>query len=104
MLINNLMADRPGGGGSVPEPAYEFDAFMSYSHAADGQLAPTLEQNLRGFALPFWKRLWRPHSLRVFRDETTLQMTPHLWPTIQNGLDKSRFFILLASPEAAQWA
>ena len=70
---------------------------MSYSHAADGTLAPALESQLRLFAKPFWKR----RSLRVFRDETTLQSTPHLWPTIRDALDKAKCFILLASPEAA---
>ncbi len=27
---------------------------------------------------------------------------PHLWRSIQDALDSSRFFILLASPESAQ--
>ena len=33
---------------------YEYDAFMSYSHAADDKLAPVLESELRRFAKPFW--------------------------------------------------
>jgi WD40 repeat protein len=40
-------------------------------------------------------------SLRVFRDETSLSVTPSLWPSIQRALDESEFFILFASPEAA---
>jgi len=39
--------------------------------------------------------------LRVFRDDTSLSATPHLWPTIEQALGQSRFLILLASPEAA---
>ncbi len=83
------------------KPGRTYDAFISYSHAADAQLAPAIERGLRGFALPFWRRLVRLWSLRIFRDETTLAMTPHLWPTIVSGLDRSRHFVLLASPEAA---
>jgi len=37
----------------------------------------------------------------VFRDDTSLSATPHLWPSIEQALGQSRFLILLASPEAA---
>ena len=80
--------------------SYEYDAFMSYSHAASGAFAPVLEERLRVFANPFWRR----RMLRIFRDESTLQMTSHLWPTIKDALDKSKFFILLAAPQAAESA
>jgi hypothetical protein len=78
-----------------------YDAFVSYSHAADGRLAPGLQSALQQFAKP-WYRL---RALRLFRDKTTLAATPHLWPTIEGALRDSRYFILLASPEAAasQW-
>ena len=79
------------------ERSFGYDAFVSYSHAASGQLAPVIEQRLRVFAKPFWAR----RSTRIFRDESTLQMTPHLWPTIKEGIDTSKCFILLASPAAA---
>jgi len=71
-------------------------AFISYSHAADGKLAPSLQRGLRGFAKP-WYRL---NALRVFRDQTSLSATPALWSGIERALARSRFFILLASPEA----
>jgi hypothetical protein len=50
-------------------------------------------------------RWYRRRALRVFRDDTSLSATPHLWPTIEQALGESRFLILLASPEAAasQW-
>src|SRR3954468_12491211 len=70
---------------------------MSYSHAADGRLAPALQSALHRFAKP-WYRL---RALHVFRDKTTLAVTPSLWGAIQAALDESTFFILLASPEAA---
>jgi WD40 repeat protein len=74
-----------------------YNAFISYSHAADGKLAPALQSSLHRFAKP-WFRL---RALRLFRDKTSLSATPSLWPLIQNALDQSAFFILLASPEAA---
>lgn len=74
-----------------------FDAFISYSHAADGRLAPELQGAIARFAKPWYRR----RALRVFRDETTLDVTPELWPTIERALTQSRYFILLASPAAA---
>jgi tetratricopeptide (TPR) repeat protein len=40
--------------------------------------------------------------LRVFRDDTSLSASPELWPAIQAALDRSRFFVLLSSREAAR--
>jgi WD40 repeat protein len=74
-----------------------YHAFMSYSHAADGKLAPALQSGLHRFAKP-WYRL---RALHIFRDKTTLAVTPSLWGAIQAALDQSAHFILLASPEAA---
>jgi WD40 repeat protein len=39
--------------------------------------------------------------MRIFRDQTDLAIAPALWSVIQEALDASQFFILLASPEAA---
>jgi hypothetical protein len=75
-----------------------YDAFISYSHAADGKLAPALQAALQRFAKPWYRR----RALRIFRDQTSLAATPELWPTIQRALDDSSHFLLLASQEAAQ--
>src|ERR671917_827584 len=75
-----------------------YDAFISYSHAADGKLAPALQNALQRFAKP-WYRL---RALHLFRDQTSLSASPGLWPSIEQALQGSRFFLLLASPEAAQ--
>src|ERR1019366_2334963 len=80
-----------------PIRTYRYKAFLSYSHAADGNLSPRLQSALQRFAKP-WYRLW---AMRVFRDETGLGVTPELWPTIQRALGESEYFILLASPQAA---
>lgn len=77
---------------------HRYDAFMSYSHAADGRLAPAIQRGLHRLA-----RQWhRPRALNVFRDTTGLAANPGLWSSIREAIDKSRFFILLASPEAAR--
>ncbi len=74
-----------------------FDAFMSYSHAADGRLAPQVQAGLQRFAKPWWRR----RALRVFRDETGLAASPQLWAGIEEALGASEWFVFLASPEPA---
>lgn len=74
-----------------------FDAFVSYSHAVDGSFAPVLVRGLQRFAKPWY----RARALRVFRDNASLSADPHLWSSIQQALDASQFFILLASTDAA---
>jgi WD40 repeat protein len=75
-----------------------YDAFISYTHAADGALAPAVQHGLETLAKPIYQR----RALRVFRDQTSLAITPALWPTIQQALEASRYLILLASPAAAR--
>jgi WD40 repeat protein len=77
--------------------ARSYDAFLSYSHAADGHLAPALQAGLQSLAKPWYRR----RALRVFRDKTSLSASPELWPAIQGALSQARYFVLLASPEAA---
>jgi hypothetical protein len=57
----------PGDVGNGAQPGY--DAFISYSHAVDGKLAPSLQTALQRFAKP-WYRL---RAMRVFRDQTILR-------------------------------
>lgn len=74
-----------------------YDAFISYSHAVDGRLAPALQRGLERFAKPWYRR----RALRIFRDKTSLAANPKLWDSIELALNQSRYFLLLASPEAA---
>jgi hypothetical protein len=74
-----------------------YDAFISYSHAKDKPTAAALQSVVQKLGKPWYRR----RALRVFRDDTSLSATPHLWPTIEKALEQSRFLILLASPEAA---
>jgi WD40 repeat protein len=75
-----------------------YDAFISYSHALDGKLAPTLRREVERFTKP----LFRPRALRVFRDDANLSAGPGLWSAIEEALAGSDWLILMASPEAAQ--
>jgi hypothetical protein len=76
---------------------------MSYSHAADGQFAPALRNGLQRFATPWGPfRLINPvRSLRVFQDTASLSADPALWSRIEQALTTSEWFILVASPDAA---
>ena len=75
----------------------QFKAFISYSHAADGKLAPALQLALHRFARPWYKR----RAIRVFRDDTNLSISPGLWTSIERALTDAEYFLLLASPQAA---
>ena len=74
-----------------------YNAFISYSHAADGKLAPALQSGLEKFAKPWYKI----RNLNIFRDEASLTASPHLWPNIQKALDESEYLIYMASPVSA---
>jgi hypothetical protein len=74
-----------------------YAAFISYSRAVDDKLAPAIQDGLQRLA----KTWYRIRALRIFRDDASLSANPGLWTSIQTALDKSEFFILLASPESA---
>ena len=76
-----------------------FDGFISYSHAADGRLAPAVQRGLHRLAKPWHRR----RALWIFRDQTGLAVTPGLWSSIQNALDGSEYFVLLAGADGAAW-
>jgi WD40 repeat protein len=84
-------------GGADRATGKKYDAFISYSHAMDGKVAGAVQAGLHRLARP-WRAL---RALRTFRDTTTLSANPALWGSITAALDESRFFILLAGPEAA---
>src|ERR1043165_575621 len=73
------------------------DAFISYSHQADLELSTGIERGLQRLARP-WNRV---RAMSVFRDASDLSLSPHMWPSIQEHLDGSRFLIVLACPESA---
>ncbi len=81
----------------MSEGAGRYDAFISYSHATDGALAPALQRGLTHLAKPWYRR----QAISVFRDDTGLSVTPELWGSIEEALDESSHLVLLASPDAA---
>lgn len=74
-----------------------YDAFISYSHASDRALAASLQSAIQRLGKPWYRR----RALRLFRDDTSLSASPDLWSSIEYALQRSRFLILMASPEAA---
>jgi WD40 repeat protein len=91
-------AHEPSAGRAIGRsPAVAYDAFISYSHAKDKGIATALQSVVQKLGKPWYRR----RVLRVFRDDTSLSATPHLWPSIEQALSQSRFLILIASPEAA---
>jgi TIR domain len=88
---------RHGIGERLAAAAY-YDAFMSYSPLGDRQFAGRLHRDIERFAKP-WHRL---RGNRLFRDQLNLATSPPPWDAIMAALAKSRWFILLASPESAQ--
>ena len=79
------------------EAALEYNAFISYSHAVDGKLAPALQSAVCRFALPWYRRA----VIHIFCDRTDLSISPGLWSSIERALEQCAHFILLASPKAA---
>ena len=78
--------------------SHHYDAFISYSHKADSELARVLQARLERWARPWFAS----RTAKLFRDQVSLTATPHLWTTIAESLDKSRFLILLASTDSAK--
>ena len=74
-----------------------YDVFVSYSHTGDDLLSERVQNGLQRFAKPWWRR----RALNVFRDRTGLSANPGLWSSIAEAIDDSRYFLMLASPEAA---
>ncbi len=74
-----------------------YDGFISYSHKKDRGFAESLQRTLHTIAKP----LFKPKVLNVFRDETNLSASPHLWGDIEKALSQSKHLIFLASPKAA---
>jgi WD40 repeat protein len=70
---------------------------MSYSHSSDAKLAASLQTSLSRFAKP-WYRI---RTMRIFLDKTSLSANPALWPTIEEALGQSEYFMLLACPTSA---
>lgn len=78
--------------------AYVYQAFISYSHKSDRNVAISLQRWMQRFAKPWYKL----RQIRVFRDETDLSATPSLWKSVRQALDQTEYLILIASSRSAQ--
>jgi len=75
-----------------------FDAFISYSRSVDSGTALALRSGLQRYAKPWFRR----SAANVFLDDTNLAANPDLWLALREKISATSFFILFASPEAAQ--
>src|SRR5262249_55874031 len=74
-----------------------YDAFISYNQKLDKPFVRRLQRQLQNLGKAWWQR----RAVRIFRDESSLSATPELWPAIVWAMERSRFLIVCASPEAA---
>ncbi|WP_162525837.1 MULTISPECIES: TIR domain-containing protein [unclassified Mycobacteroides] len=91
--------DDPAYAAELPlaEPGgYDYDAFLSYSRA-DAAVAEGIQKGLHTIG----RKLGRLHALRVFRDKTDLAASPSLWAKLSEALDKSRYLVVVLSPNSA---
>ena len=79
------------------EKPHEYDAFLSYTHR-DRLVAAGIQKGLHQIG----RRLGQLRALRVFRDDTDLTVRPDLWAGITEALDRSRFLVVMLSPQAAE--
>jgi WD40 repeat protein len=80
------------------EEGQSFDAFLSYSWAADSKVAPIIQSVLQQFLCPWFK----PRARRIFRDLSYLPASASLSESLEKRLDASKHLIVLATPEAAK--
>ena len=97
-MSQRIPRPRRAANGASDAEVYAFDGFISYSHAADGRLAPALQEGIQRLAKPWYRR----RQLHVFRDDTGLSVTPALWDSIQASMEQARWFVLMMSPTAAE--
>jgi len=76
--------------------SFTYDAFLSYSHR-DGAVASGIQKGLHRIG----RRVGQLNALRVFRDATELAANPDLWGKVTDAMDRSRYLIVVLSPQAA---
>ncbi|MFS8103843.1 toll/interleukin-1 receptor domain-containing protein [Lentzea alba] len=75
----------------------EYGAFISYSHRQSTQVALDAKRLIESLG----KRWHVRRACQVFLDRSNLAAAPELWNELVQELAKSRWFVLLASPDAA---
>src|ERR1700755_2409500 len=91
-LASQAPTQMPDSGAS-----WSFDAFLSYSRA-DRAAATGVQRGLKRVG----RRWGQLSALRVFRDDTDLEVSPDLWGKLADSLDRARYLVVVLSPAAAQ--
>ncbi len=77
----------------------KYQAFISYKHSDfSREKAIAVEKALKKYAKPWWK----PHSIKIFRDEKEMTPGSDLGASINNALENSEYMIYFASKEASE--
>jgi len=76
----------------------KYDAFVSYSHAGEEEIAQRLQEGVERFAKPWY----RTRSMRLFLDKNSLTASPGIWSSIEEALAESRWLVLIASKRAGR--
>jgi len=71
--------------------------FLSYSGKRDREILPLLQRAIEKQP----RRWYRLPMLRVFLDSSGISVGPRLWQKIESGLAKSKWLVVIASPDAA---
>ena len=102
--IPEFASREPGGG-----EEFQYEAFISYRHAEpDRTLAKWLHTALETYRVPknlVQERSLPPRLKKLFRDEEELPASADLNREIERALTKSRFLIVICSPQTppSQW-
>ncbi len=75
----------------------KYDAFISYSHEADGKLAPAIRDGLQQLAKPWNKR----RAINVFLDQSSLEVSAGLKDSLHAKLEGTNWLVLLLSTKSA---
>lgn len=91
--------------GAVEPDDYVYEAFISYRHLSDDRaVAMRIQRGLEGASIPreLREKSGRKRLGRLFRDEDELSTTASLSNTIVDALKKSRFLIVVCSPQTRE--
>lgn len=92
---------------TLVEPPFEqrladhYDAFLAYHHLTDHRRSKQLRFGLERLVRPVRATLPDLQVFR-FRDMTKVPDAEELWPSIRAAIDRSRWFVLLASARSAR--
>jgi hypothetical protein len=75
-----------------------YDAFISYSHGADLELAPVVRDGLQTLAKPWNRR----RALSIFLDQSSLELSSELGRSLDERIEDTEWLVLFMSDVSAQ--